>query len=68
MKSNTQMSEAQAETLVKERIQCDGCSARALFELKFKFGTLYMCGHHWMKSSDKANKYSDLILVEIGEK
>ena len=68
MKPNIQMLVTLKEKLVNERIQCDGCSARALFELSFSFGTLYMCGHHWMKSSAKANKYSDLVLVEIGEK
>ena len=29
------------------RIGCDGCPARAVFFIRFTFGSLYLCGHHW---------------------
>ena len=45
----------EADKLVKVdtiRIQCDGCSARAVFLVNLPFGDLYFCYHHYNKNSN----------------
>lgn len=35
------------------RVSCDACVARAVYCIRFTFGTIFMCGHHW-KANEKA--------------
>lgn len=40
---------------------CDGCSARAQFQVDFPFGTLMFCNHHMTKHLAKIKElFSDL--------
>jgi len=37
----------------KQRVQCDGCSARAVFSVELPYGELSFCYHHY-NSNTKA--------------
>jgi hypothetical protein len=36
---------------VGQRVQCDGCSARAIYVVTLSYGELAFCGHHYNKSA-----------------
>ena len=50
----------------KQRVQCDGCSARAVFVVDLPYGDLAFCNHHYNKSSDALTKQGGIAkLLDI---
>lgn len=46
---------------------CDGCSARAQFQVDFPFGTLLFCRHHMFKHLSKIKELFQKLEVPIQE-
>ncbi|NDI10620.1 MAG: hypothetical protein EBY74_06470 [Actinobacteria bacterium] len=44
--------------------RCDACSARARFYVKFTFGTLEFCNHHFRKHEVVLNQIATSITTE----
>lgn len=52
--------------LEKQRIQCDGCSARAAFSVDLPYGTLTFCYHHYNSNADALTKQGGIAkLLDI---
>lgn len=43
------------------RISCDGCNQRAIYYIRFGFGEIYLCAHHWNKSAEKVTSLTGYI-------
>jgi len=43
------------------RIGCDGCPARAVYYIRFSFGALYLCLHHWNKNEAVILNHSNYL-------
>ena len=43
------------------RIGCDACVAKALYCIRFNFGSLFMCGHHWAENEKAIRNHSEFL-------
>ena len=51
-----------------ERVQCDSCSARAVFLVDLPYGSLAFCNHHYNKNCDALTKQGGIAkLLGIAE-
>lgn len=46
---------------------CDGCSARAQFQVDFPFGTLFFCRHHMHKHLSKIKELFEKLEFSVDE-
>lgn len=52
---------SQASVNVDLRIGCDACVARAIYCIRFKFGSIFMCGHHWAENEKAISKHPEFL-------
>ena len=55
-----------------QRVQCDGCSARAVYLVAIPNGKLAFCNHHYNKNADALTKQGgiakllDILTEKVG--
>jgi hypothetical protein len=50
---------------IDHRIGCDACVAKALYCIRFSFGCLFLCGHHWAEYERSINNHSQFLETSL---
>lgn len=43
------------------RIGFEACVARAIYCIRFKFSSIFMCGHHWAEKEQAVSKHPEFL-------